>query len=140
MFYDPLGICFKLAVEDVSSPFPAPAATPATCCCASPLHLFIHKSLLVTDFYHSNRTTAGQLVFTYTTLWKKILKYVLWLHSARIHHFLGEREWIYLFNICGGLNGDSPHRFMCLNAWPLGNSNIGMWGLVGVGTILMEEV
>ena len=33
-----------------------------------------------------------------------------------------------------------PHRFMCLNVWPMGRGIIGSCGLVGVGVAFLEEV
>jgi hypothetical protein len=41
---------------------------------------------------------------------------------------------------CGGWNRFDPHRFTCLKAWLIGNSTIKMYGLVGVGLTLLEEV
>ena len=31
---------------------------------------------------------------------------------------------------CGGLNGNGPHRFMCVNAWPIGSGTIMRCGLI----------
>ena len=42
--------------------------------------------------------------------------------------------------MCGGLNRFGSHRFMCLNAWPIGSGTIRRCGLVGVGVALMEKV
>jgi hypothetical protein len=33
--------------------------------------------------------------------------------------------------MCGGLNRFDPHRFMCLNAWPMRSGTIKRSGLVG---------
>jgi hypothetical protein len=41
---------------------------------------------------------------------------------------------------CGGFNGYSPHRLMCLDAWPMGSGSIKRCGLVGVGVALLGEL
>lgn len=41
---------------------------------------------------------------------------------------------------CGHLNGNGPHRLMCVNGWPMGSGIIRRWDLVGVGVALKEEV
>ena len=42
--------------------------------------------------------------------------------------------------MCGGLSKNDPHRLMCLNIWPIGNSTIRKCGLVRVGVALLEEI
>jgi hypothetical protein len=41
---------------------------------------------------------------------------------------------------CDCLNRKSPHRILCLNAWPIGNSTIRKSGILEGGMALLEEV
>jgi hypothetical protein len=45
-----------------------------------------------------------------------------------------------VFFDCGSMNKFVPHRFMCMNAWPIRNDTIIKYNLVGVGVALLQEV
>lgn len=47
--------------------------------------------------------------------------------------YIGHKE-------CGGLNRNDPHKFVCLNIWPIWNDPIRMYGLAGVDVTSLEEV
>ena len=51
------------------------------------------------------------------------------------------KDWtMNFFAEYGGLNGCSPHRFMCLNAQPRESDTIRRCGLIEVCVALLEEV
>jgi hypothetical protein len=41
---------------------------------------------------------------------------------------------------CGGLSRYSPHRLLCLNAWPIGSGTIKKCCLVEVGVTFLGEM
>lgn len=41
---------------------------------------------------------------------------------------------------CGSLSRYGSHRFMCLNAWPMGSDTNRRYGLIGESVAELEEV
>ena len=53
------------------------------------------------------------------------------MFSAGPAQFFSDKDVLQGETFYCGLDTYGPHRFMCLNAWPIGSGTIGRCGLVG---------